>query len=162
MLNQNTPTQLCGHRGHSSLFNRAVNSVLYFVIQSNLKNKTFRWVTHMFKEFLIQPSQVTLSSRNTEMLLVTKSYSTLWHQELQWSRLHCPLLSHWVCTNSYPLSQWCNPSILSYVTTSPLAFNLSQHQRIFQLIGFPHQVAKILELQLQHQSFQRIFRVDFL
>ena len=34
--------------------------------------------------------------------------------------------------------------------------------RVFSLIGCWHQVAKVLELQLQHQSFQRIFRTDFL
>ena len=45
---------------------------------------------------------------------------------------------------------------------SPPAFSLSQHQGLFQWIGSSHQVAKVLELQLQHQSFQWIFRVDFL
>ena len=49
---------------------------------------------------------------------------------------------------------------LSY---SPLpAFNLSQHQSLFQWVSSSHQVAKVLEFQLQHQSFQRIFRTDFL
>ena len=37
---------------------------------------------------------------------------------------------------------------------SPPAFSLSQHQGLFQLVGPLHQMAKILELQLQHQSFQ--------
>ena len=37
---------------------------------------------------------------------------------------------------------------------SPLAFNLSQHQDLFQRVSSLHQVAKILEFQLQHQSFQ--------
>ena len=36
---------------------------------------------------------------------------------------------------------------------SPPAFNLSQHQGIFQWVSFPHQVAKVLEFQLQHQSW---------
>ena len=45
---------------------------------------------------------------------------------------------------------------------SPPAFNLSQHQGLFQCISFLHQVAKVLEFQLQHQSFQWIFRIDFL
>ena len=40
--------------------------------------------------------------------------------------------------------------------------NLSQHQGLFHWVGSSHQVAKVLELQLQHQSFQWIFRVDFL
>ena len=44
----------------------------------------------------------------------------------------------------------------------PLAFNLSQHQGLFQWISSSHHVARVLELQLQHQSFQWIFRTDFL
>jgi len=44
----------------------------------------------------------------------------------------------------------------------PSAFNLSQHQGLFQWISSLHQVVKVLELQLQHQSFQWIFRTDFL
>ena len=42
------------------------------------------------------------------------------------------------------------------------AFNLSQHQGLFHCIGSLHQVAKVLELQLQHQSIQWIFRTDVL
>ena len=45
---------------------------------------------------------------------------------------------------------------------SPPAFNLSQHQGLFQWVNSSHQVAKVLEFQLQHQSFQWIFRTDFL
>ena len=37
---------------------------------------------------------------------------------------------------------------------SPPAFNLSQHQGLFQSVSSSHQVAKVLEFQLQHQSFQ--------
>ena len=37
---------------------------------------------------------------------------------------------------------------------SPPAVNLSQHQGLFQRVGSSLQVAKVLELQLQHQSFQ--------
>ena len=45
---------------------------------------------------------------------------------------------------------------------SPSAFDLSQHQGLFQWVSSLHQVAKVLEFQLQHQSFQWIFRTDFL
>ena len=45
---------------------------------------------------------------------------------------------------------------------SPLAFNLSQHEGLFQWVSSLHQVAKVLEFQLQHQSFQWIFRAGFL
>ena len=43
---------------------------------------------------------------------------------------------------------------------SPPAFNLSQHQGLFQWVNSSHQV-KVLGFQLQHQSFQWIFRTDF-
>ena len=45
---------------------------------------------------------------------------------------------------------------------SPPTFNLSQHQGLFQWVSSSHQVARVLEFQLQHQSFQWIFRTDFL
>ena len=45
---------------------------------------------------------------------------------------------------------------------SPSALNLPQHQGLFKWISSSRQVAKVLELQLQHQPFLRIFRTDFL
>ena len=51
----------------------------------------------------------------------------------------------------------------SYPLSSPSpALNLSQHQGLFKWVSSLHQVAKVLEFHLQHQSFQRIFRTDFL
>ena len=46
-------------------------------------------------------------------------------------------------------------------TPSPLAFNHSQHQGLFKWVSSSHQVTKVLEFQLQHQSFQW-FRTDFI
>ena len=45
---------------------------------------------------------------------------------------------------------------------SPPALNPSEHQGLFQRVSSSHQVAKVLEFQLQHQSFQWIFRTVFL
>ena len=45
---------------------------------------------------------------------------------------------------------------------SPPALNLSQYQGLFKWVSSLHQVAKVLEFLLQHQSFQWIFRTDFL
>ena len=42
------------------------------------------------------------------------------------------------------------------------ALNLSQHQGLFQWVSSSHQVAKVLEFQLQHQSVQWMLRTDFL
>ena len=44
----------------------------------------------------------------------------------------------------------------------PPALNPSHHQGLFQRVSSLDQVAKVLELQFRHQSFQWIFRVDFL
>ena len=48
---------------------------------------------------------------------------------------------------------WVSDAIqLSHPLSSPSpAFNLSQHQGLFQWVGSSHQVAKVLEIQLQHQ-----------
>ena len=42
------------------------------------------------------------------------------------------------------------------------ALNLSQHQGLFKWVSSLHQVAKVLEFQLQHQTFQWTPRTDFL
>ena len=49
-----------------------------------------------------------------------------------------------------------------FLLPSPPALNLSQNQGLFQWLNSLHQVAKVLEFQLQHQYFQWIFRTDFL
>ena len=74
--------------------------------------------------------------------------------ELQHARLPCPSLFPRACLNSCPLSQRCHPTISSPVTLFSSCLNLSQHQGLFQWIGSSHQVPKVLELQLQPQSFQ--------
>ena len=60
------------------------------------------------------------------------------------------------CSNSCPLSQWRHPTSCPLSSPSPPAFNLSQHQGLFQWVRSSHQVAKAL-----HHSFQWIFRTDF-
>ena len=49
---------------------------------------------------------------------------------------------------------------LPLLSPSLPAFNLPQHQGLFQSVSSSHQLAKVLEFQLQHQSFQWIFRTD--
>ena len=72
------------------------------------------------------------------------------HQLPEFTHTHV----HWVGDAIQP-SHLFSPS-------SP-AFNLSQHQGLFQWVSSLHQVAKVLEFQFQHQSFQwLIFRTDFL
>ena len=72
------------------------------------------------------------------------------HQLLEFTQTHIHRVSDAIQPSHPPSSP------------SPPAFNLSQHQGLFQWISSSHQVAKVLEFQLQHQSFQWIFRTDFL
>ena len=53
---------------------------------------------------------------------------------------------HWVSDTIQPSHPLSSPS--------PPTFNLSQHQDLFKWVSSSHQVAKVLEFQLQHQSFQ--------
>ena len=48
------------------------------------------------------------------------------------------------------------------LSPSPPAPNPSQHQGLFQWVNSSHEVAKVLEFQLQHHSFQRTPRTDLL
>ena len=84
---------------------------------------------------------------------------SLWLHESQHARPPCPSLTPGVHSNSCPSSRWCHPAISSSVIPFSSSPNPSQHQGLFQWVSSSHQVAKLLELQ--HQSFQWIFRVDF-
>ena len=95
-----------------------------------------------------------------------------WRRSTPWlllTSMPCPSPTPEVYSNSCPLSQWCNPTISPSVVPSPPTFNVSQHQGHFQWISSLHQVAKVLEFQLQHQSLFRTaysglisFRMDWL
>ena len=98
-------------------------------------------------------------------LLVVQWPSRVWHFVKLWmAALQVSLSStvSWSLPGSYPLPQWWHPTFSSLSLASHSAFRLSQHQGLFQWVGSSHQVAKVLELQLQQQSFQWLFRVDFL
>ena len=107
-----------------------------------------------------------LMTKSTDTLifccyLVAKSCPTLWPMDCTmpgFPVLHClqelaEIHVHWVSDAIQPSHPLSSPSP---------AFRLSQHQGLFQWVSCSHQVAKMLELQPQHQSFQWVFRVDFL
>ena len=81
---------------------------------------------------------------------------------LQHARLPCPSPTpRDYSIHVHRVSDAIQPSHL-LLSPSPAAFNLSQNQGLFQWVSSSHQVAKVLEFQLQHQSFQWKFRTDFL
>ena len=65
------------------------------------------------------------------------------------------------CSDLCPLIQWYHPTISSSVAPFSFCPQFLPASGLFQWVSFLHQVAKILELQLQHQSFRWIFRIDF-
>ena len=72
------------------------------------------------------------------------------HQQPEFTQTH----AHWVSDAIQPYHPLSFPS--------PPIFNLSHHQGVFKWVSSSYQVAKVLKFQLQHQSFQWIFRTDFL
>ena len=88
--------------------------------------------------------------------------NSLWPHGLQHARRSCPSPTPGAYSNSCSLSRWFHPSISSSVVP------FSSHLQSFPASGsFPLSLfftsggQKVLELQLQHQSFQWIFRFDF-
>ena len=78
---------------------------------------------------------------------------SLWPHGLQHTRLPCPSPSPRASsTHVHGVGDAIQPSHPLF--PSPSAFSLSQPQGLFQWDRFSHQLAKVLELQLQHQSFQ--------
>ena len=76
------------------------------------------------------------------------------HQLLELAQIHV----HWVSDAIQPSHPLSSPS--------PPAFNLARHQGLFQWVSSSHQVARVVQLQLKHQSLQWYsglisFRIDW-
>ena len=85
--------------------------------------------------------------------------NSLWSQH---ARPRCPLLTPGVNPNSCPLSPWCHLTISSSVVPFSSCLQSFPTTGSFQISSSSHQLAKILEFQLQHQSFQWTSRTDLL
>ena len=119
-------------------------------------NYKFNFLTWRCSNYLFHIEWVVVQfssvAQSCPTLCDPRDYSTLGlpvhHQLLEFTQTH----DHWVSDAiqpSYPLS-----------SPSPPAFNLSQHQSLCNWVSSSHQVAQVLGFQ--HQSFQWIFRIDFL
>ena len=123
------------------------------------------YVTPAFPHFfyLLLISSILLAHQKTQFHSVAPSCPILYnpmdcstpafpvhHQHLQPIQTHVYWASDAI-QPSHPLSSLFSP-----------AFNLSQHQGLFKWVSSLHQVAKVLEFQLQYQSLQWIFKTDFL
>ena len=91
---------------------------------------------------------------------VTKSCLTLQPLGLQHTRLPCPSLFPGICLNACPLSQWCHLTISSSAALFPFCLQSFPTSESLTVKLFTW-VAKVIGA-FQHQSFQWLFRVDFL
>ena len=103
------------------------------------------------------------TARTNTWPVVVQSPSHVQLFAISWTAAHQPSLSLTI--------SWSLPKFMSIASVMPSRylilchrsssdFNLPQHQDLFQWMSSSHQVANVLELQ--HQYFQRVFRIDFL
>ena len=93
---------------------------------------------------------------------VSKSCPTLCNPTPAACQSPLSFISPGVSSNSCLLSQWCHPTISSSVVAFSSCLQSFPASRSFQMSQFFTSGAKVLELHLQHESFQWKFRVDFL
>ena len=129
------------HRPNASILQRSA----FFIVQLSHQYMTTGKVIALTQFSSVAQLCPTLQPHGTQ-----QAGLPVHHQILEFTQTHV----HWVgdaIQPSYPLS-----------SPSPPIFSISQHQGLFQWVNSSHEVAKVLEFQLQHQSFQWIFRTDFL
>ena len=106
---------------------------------------------------------VLVFSRNSVYFSSVHSLSHAWLFLTPWTAAHQASLSipEFIQTHVCWVDDAIQPS---HPLSSPSAptFSLSQDQSLFKWVSSSHQVARVLEFQLQHQSFQWIFRTDLL
>ena len=110
--------------------------------------------------FILFSFYIILEFSSVQLLSGVRLFATPWiastpglpvHQQLP-EMAHTRV--HWVSDVTQPSRPLSSPS--------PPALNLSQRQGLFKWVSPSHQVAKVLEFQLQHQSFQWTPRTDLL
>ena len=97
--------------------------------------------------------------QSVQLLSRVQLFVTLWTAACQAS-LSITHSQSWLILMSIESLMTSNHLILCHPSLP--VFNFAQHQGLFQWVISSRQVAKVLEFQLQHQSFQWIFRTDFL
>ena len=141
---------------YSCLENRMDRGAWWATVHGIAKNQTWLKLLSMHAKYFLSILSVQFNSvaQSCRTLCDPMDRSTLGfpvhHQLPEFTQTHV----HQVCVAIQPSHPLSSPY--------PPAFNLSQHQGLFQWVSSSHQVAKVLEFQLQHQSFQWIFRTDFL
>ena len=111
-------------------------------------------ILHFYKVILRTSQSVSSLAQSCPTLCDPMNHSTpglpVHHQLPEFTQTHV----HWVSDAIQPSHPLSSPS--------PPALHLSQHQGLFKWVSSSHQVAKVLDFELPHQSFQWRPRTDLL
>ena len=131
-----------------SLWNYSVYQQSFFL------NGNISWNYNLSVLIILSSVQFSSVTQSCLTLCNPMNHSTpglpVHHQLPQSTQTHV----HWVSDAIQPSHPLLSPS--------PPALNLSQHQGLYRWARYSHQVAKVLEFQLQHQSFQWTPRIYLL
>ena len=135
---------------------------------TDLKNQwgtgDWRWRSWQFPWATLQGKTIwdTWQYSSVQFSSVAQSRPTLWPREPQHTRPPCQSPTPGVYPNPCPLSQWCPPTISSSVIPFSSCLQSFPASGSSQWVSSSHQVAKVLEFQLQHHSFQWTPKTDLL
>ena len=117
------------------------------------------WATN--KDIIKHLKYITTDFSSVQFSHSVMSDSLQPHRQ-QHARLPCPSPTPRACSNSCPLNLSCGPTISFSVIPFSSCLQFSQHPGLFQGVSSSHEVAKVLEFQLQHPSFHWTLRTNFL
>ena len=151
----------------SQFFKKDLLVAALFVMAPNWKQNKYPSTDEEINKLVYLYTGILLTNKNKwtiaqfRSVLSLSHVSTLRTHELQHARPPYPSPTPGVHPNPCPLSWWSH----STISSSVIPFSYSQsclYQGLFQWVSSSHQVAKVLEFQLQHQSFQWTPRTDLL
>ena len=139
---------------HKNTISNKIISQLILLLSFHGAVKSQTWMSDSTTKTIFPYVQFSSVAQSCPTLCNPMNRSTpglpVHHQLPEFTQTHL----HWIgdaIQPSHPLS-----------SPSPPAPNPSQHQGLFQWGNFSHEVTKVLEFQLQHQSFQLTPRTDLL
>ena len=145
-----------------NIYSQPVMNRMIWRCQSWIRNNScpeFSYTIYLNKTNSKRKDTITL-----KVVVAVQLLSCVWFFVTSWTAAHQVSLSITISWSLFKFisieSVMLSNHLILLLSPSPFALILSQHQGLFQGVGSSHQVAKVLELQ--HQSFQWIFRVDFL
>ena len=118
-------------------------------LQRSAMTHLYFWPQELDNRLAIQFTSVAQSSPTLQPMNCSTPGLPVHHQLLGFTQTHV----HWVGDGIQPSHSLSSPSP---------DLNLSQHQGLFQWVSSLHEVAKVLEFQLQHQSYERTSRTYLL